>query len=671
MICLRAIASLGVTLAAPALLAVAVTPIRAATNCQPGNSAFTACFYSGTNFDNFLLQRQDPQINFVWGYSGPYTGGPAVQFSARWQGDFNFNAGNYRFTLTVDQGARLYIDGHLILDRWSSNPSRSTDVVQNLTAGTHLITLEYFDAWDYAYAQLSWQQDAGYREFYVSPSGSDNNDGRTPATAWQTPLKVDVTNFQAGDHILFEGGQSFSGVLYFDANDQGTAAQPIVVTSYGTGRATIAAGTTVGLLAYDTAGIEVRNLNFMGSAGNTKDGVQFYADLPGNVKLHHILIDSVEASGFGSAGISIFSWAGTTGYQDVRITNVSAHDNRYAGIWMGGYLAPAPAGYAHGNIYIGNCQFYNNTGTTDFLNDSGFGIFLDSTDGAIIERNAVYNNGQNTVSLAGPMGIMAMEANNIVVQNNEVHHTHTSGSDGGGIDFDGGVTNSLIQYNYVHDNDGGGIDVAQYTPVRVMASNNTVRYNISQNDGRKSIAWAGILLAGAVQNSHIYNNTVYGTPNPTATYAAIMISGPTTNVDVRNNLFDTTGGMQQVLVGAGQTGLVFQDNAYWGSGYPLNLSWGSTNSKTLAAFRSASGQEMSGGTPTGIDTDPGLTAPGNGPTFNNASLLPTLTAYTPLSSSPLIDKGLNLSTFGINPGTRDFLGTTIPQGMGFDVGAVE
>ncbi len=652
----------------------AVAQSSSQDSCQPGDGVFTACFYSGTSFNTFLLERQDPQIQFFWGLSGPYSGGPVFQFSARWQGNFNFSAGSYRFTVSADQGARLYIDGQLVLDRWTTTPAGSNDITQTLTAGTHLIELDYYDGWDFAYVELSWAPNAGYREFYISPSGNDEDDGRTPETAWQTFFRLDTGTFEPGDHISLEGGQTFTGVIYLGSNSQGTTANPIAITSYGTGNATIEPGTLVGLLAYDTAGIEVSNLNFVGAAGNTKDGIQFYSDLPGNVTLNHVRITNVEISGFGSAGISIFGNAGTSGYNDIRITNVSSHDNLYAGMWMGGYLAPTFAGYSDTNLYIGNCQFYNNTGTTDFVTDSGFGIFLDSVNGAVIEKNVVYNNGQNTISLAGPMGIMAMESNNIVVQNNEVHHTHSSGLDGGGIDFDGGVTNSVMQYNYIHDNDGSGINLAQYSPVRVQFSNNTVRYNISQNDGRNSISWGGIMMGGPTQNSQIYNNTIYGAVNTIGIYTALGIIGQTTNIAFRNNVFMTaggTGGMQQISVAAGQVNMAFEGNAYWGSGLPLELNWDNTTSTTLAAFRQVSGQETLSGVPTGVETNPQLTAPGTGPTFNNPSLLSTLTAYTPLPGSPLITQGVNLSTLGINPGTTDFVGTALPQGGASFIGAVE
>ena len=113
---------------------------------------------------------------------------------------------------------------------------------------------------------MHWQKDTGWRDFYVSSSGNDRPDGRSTATAWRSIGKVTFSAFQGGDRILFEGGKTFDGTIYFGADDKGTAAKPIVVTSYGTGRATIQAGALVGLLAYNTAGIEVRQLNFAGPA---------------------------------------------------------------------------------------------------------------------------------------------------------------------------------------------------------------------------------------------------------------------------------------------------------------------------------------------------------------------------------------------------------------------
>ena len=63
--------------------------------------------------------------------------------------------------------------------------------------------------------------------------------------------------------------------------------------------------------------------------------------------------------------------------------------------------------------------------------------------------------------------------------------------------------------------------------------------------------------------------------------------------------------------------------------------------------------------------------PGNGGTINGYVVgLPA--AYKLLSGSPMIGAGLNMLTqFSINPGTKDFYGTTIPVGGTFEIGAYE
>ncbi|OEJ99238.1 hypothetical protein A8C32_08700 [Flavivirga aquatica] len=79
---------------------------------------------------------------------------------------------------------------------------------------------------------------SGYsqKKYYVSSSGNDSNNGTSPATAWKTLTKVNSNkrSFQAGDIINFKRGDIFYGTLDFKGKS-GTAAQPIVLKSYGSG----------------------------------------------------------------------------------------------------------------------------------------------------------------------------------------------------------------------------------------------------------------------------------------------------------------------------------------------------------------------------------------------------------------------------------------------------
>src|SRR5919107_499335 len=68
------------------------------------------------------------------------------------------------------------------------------------------------------------------RTFYVSAWGSDNNNGTSPATPWQSIAKVSATTFLAGDAILFKGGETFSGGIVL--GQSGTSINRITIGSY-------------------------------------------------------------------------------------------------------------------------------------------------------------------------------------------------------------------------------------------------------------------------------------------------------------------------------------------------------------------------------------------------------------------------------------------------------
>ncbi len=72
--------------------------------------------------------------------------------------------------------------------------------------------------------------------YYIdSISGSDDNNGTSEESPWQTLTKVSGTTFQPGDNISFKRGSSYTGVVII--NDDGTSDYPITISAYGTGDA--------------------------------------------------------------------------------------------------------------------------------------------------------------------------------------------------------------------------------------------------------------------------------------------------------------------------------------------------------------------------------------------------------------------------------------------------
>jgi hypothetical protein len=515
--------------------------------------------------------------------------------------------------------------------------------------------------------------------YYISPLGSDLNKGTSAAKPWASFTNVNNLSLKAGDQILLEGGSTIrSTKLILGPDDKGTSANPIKVSTYGTGRAAIDGGIDSCMYVQNTAGIDLSNIYFWSDdpadqAIGRPDGVVFYNDLPNNTKLSYIHINNCEFNWFGRGGLTIGGANGGSGFNDIRITNCIANNNLDSGFFFYGAQRNCNT-----NIYIAHCQSYNNTG---YAHDSstgvtGHGFTLGSCDNALVEYCEAYNCG--TIGDGGA-GIWCYDSNKVTFQYNESHHNHTAfGHDGDGFDLDRNTTNSVMQYNYSHDNDGGGFMLCNKDN-NTLHSGNVVRYNISQNDGRKN-SYGGIQIWGKVINAEVYNNVVYMNQAPSGTHAALRIhnasieSNDVQNVHIRNNIFETEGTTQLVQVTStqldGAVDLKFQGNAYFAHSGGFKVVWGSTTLSSITSFRGKSQEVLNGGN-VGFSGDPLLNGAGTGGTLG-ANNLGSLSAYKVQATSPVINKGLNLpSLFGLSVGSHDFFNRTIPQGAGFEIGAYE
>ena len=90
---------------------------------------------------------------------------------------------------------------------------------------------------------------------------------------------LDSLNLEPGDRIFLHGDTTVTGTLNLDwwdsgTDDQGNLVAPIIVSSYGGGRATIVAGDGPAIFARNNGGIEISDLNLVGS------GVTLYAQSP-------------------------------------------------------------------------------------------------------------------------------------------------------------------------------------------------------------------------------------------------------------------------------------------------------------------------------------------------------------------------------------------------------
>ena len=109
-------------------------------------STWTGQYFNNATMSGVpVLQRSDATLDFDWGNGSPGAGVPNNNFSARWVRTFTFQDGIYQFTTDSDDGARVYVDGMLILDFWT-NQAASHTVTRQMTAGAHTVVVEYYEA---------------------------------------------------------------------------------------------------------------------------------------------------------------------------------------------------------------------------------------------------------------------------------------------------------------------------------------------------------------------------------------------------------------------------------------------------------------------------------------------------------------------------------------------
>lgn len=102
--------------------------------------------------------RDDGNIDFNWGSGSPGSAINKDNFSARWQRSLNLGAGNYRFEVKVDDGARLWVNDHLLIDQWRAQAVTTYRGEIYLPGGAASIRLEYFEKTGDARVRLTWNR---------------------------------------------------------------------------------------------------------------------------------------------------------------------------------------------------------------------------------------------------------------------------------------------------------------------------------------------------------------------------------------------------------------------------------------------------------------------------------------------------------------------------------
>ena len=117
----------------------------------PLGDGLTAVYYEGMAFNKVAAQRIDRTIDFDWSFRAPHNpqkGYPFDQFSVRWTGFLYAPiTGRYTFRTISDDGIRVWVDDHLLIDEWRPQPPLVATGQVSLRAGRYYaVRVEYFQA---------------------------------------------------------------------------------------------------------------------------------------------------------------------------------------------------------------------------------------------------------------------------------------------------------------------------------------------------------------------------------------------------------------------------------------------------------------------------------------------------------------------------------------------
>jgi hypothetical protein len=493
------------------------------------------------------------------------------------------------------------------------------------------------------------QQPSQLQDFYIdSSAGRDDNSGLTPATAWRTLAKVNLTVFHPGDRVFFKSGGVWTGQLW--PKGSGTAERPITIDKYGGDALPVINGAGLAedaVLLKNEEYWEIRNLEVTntGATRALRRGVHVVAENSGD--LHHIYLQHLTVHDVNSTfqekvtgGIdySAIGDSKPSRFIDLRIENNHIYHVDRSGIfgwsthWMRSKWYPSLQVAIRNNV----------------LEDiGGDGIVNVATDGAVVEYNVVAHANQRSDDYND--GIWPWSADNTLVQYNEVYGMKGQ-HDGEGFDSDWNSRNTIIQYNYSHDNEGGFLLICNegsQSPKDSAGNVGTiVRYNVSQNDHHRSIKFSG-----PVKNTLIYNNTIYvGQGARVDIVLHTDWTGWASDTYFYNNIFYVEGtgefgygvagnddGSYISAPGPGKsTNNIYDSNVYYGTKPPDD--------------RHA------------VTADPLLLNPGRAGIGRS-----TVGGYALQQHSPAIDSGKTIE----NDGGKDFIGTPVPQCGATDRGAFE
>src|SRR5947208_2209357 len=100
-----------------------------------GGTGLRAVYFNNANFTGTTVTRVDRRVAFDWQHGSPDPHIAPDTFAARWTGQVQPSfSETYIFKTVSDDGVRLWVNHHLLIDTWNAQRGRATSA--------HRITLD-------------------------------------------------------------------------------------------------------------------------------------------------------------------------------------------------------------------------------------------------------------------------------------------------------------------------------------------------------------------------------------------------------------------------------------------------------------------------------------------------------------------------------------------------
>jgi hypothetical protein len=200
--------------------------VRRGSPPQPG---IEARYFSGRNFDMPIKVAFEEHVDFGWEQTPPPPAPlrpdllPWEDMSAIWLGWLTPPADDvYELTTESDDGIRLWLDGVLVIDRWTPHgPTLDTANVWLDAGRWHHVRIEYFQGpLTIARAKLSWRSPGLSRQLIPSGALVRTEQSLPPPAGWRpgAPLPSPGPILTVGEHGPEQPGDPVAGLLGDDAH---------------------------------------------------------------------------------------------------------------------------------------------------------------------------------------------------------------------------------------------------------------------------------------------------------------------------------------------------------------------------------------------------------------------------------------------------------------------